>query len=62
MALLRDRIRPALYDFFGGRMEMHFAEYRRKALAHAQGRVLELKQSLPLVTGRALARKTETAS
>ena len=23
-------------------MEMHFAEYRRKALAHAQGRVLEI--------------------
>jgi ubiquinone/menaquinone biosynthesis C-methylase UbiE len=42
MALLRDRIRPALYDFFGGRMEKHFAEYRRKALAHAHGRVLEI--------------------
>jgi hypothetical protein len=36
MALLRDRIRPALYNFFGGRMERHFAEYRRKALARAQ--------------------------
>ena len=42
MALVRDRIRPALYDFFGGRMEKHFADYRRKALAHAQGRVLEI--------------------
>jgi ubiquinone/menaquinone biosynthesis C-methylase UbiE len=42
MAVLRDRIRPALYDFFGGRMEKHFAEHRRKALAHARGRVLEI--------------------
>jgi ubiquinone/menaquinone biosynthesis C-methylase UbiE len=42
MSLLRDRIRPALYDFFGGRMEKHFAGHRRKALAHAQGRVLEI--------------------
>src|SRR5438874_927092 len=42
MALMRDRIRPALYDFFGERMEKHFAEYRRKALAHARGRVLEI--------------------
>jgi ubiquinone/menaquinone biosynthesis C-methylase UbiE len=42
MRLLRDRIRPALYDFFGGRMEKHFAQHRRKALAHAQGRVLEI--------------------
>jgi ubiquinone/menaquinone biosynthesis C-methylase UbiE len=42
MALVRDRIRPALYDFFGGRMERHFAEYRRNALAHTHGRVLEI--------------------
>jgi len=42
MTLLRDRIRPALYDFFGARMEKHFAEHRREALAHAQGRVLEI--------------------
>jgi ubiquinone/menaquinone biosynthesis C-methylase UbiE len=42
MAFLRDRIRPALYDFFGGRMEKHFAEHRRKALVHARGRVLEI--------------------
>jgi len=42
MALVRDRIRPALYDFFGGKMEKHFADYRRKALVHARGRVLEI--------------------
>jgi ubiquinone/menaquinone biosynthesis C-methylase UbiE len=42
MSLVRDRIRPALYDFFGGRMEKHFAEHRRSALAHARGRVLEI--------------------
>jgi ubiquinone/menaquinone biosynthesis C-methylase UbiE len=42
MALVRDRIRPALYDFFGGRMEKHFADYRRASLAHARGRVLEI--------------------
>jgi SAM-dependent methyltransferase len=42
MALLRDRIRPALYDFFGQRMEKSFAEHRRKALASASGRVLEI--------------------
>ncbi len=42
MALFRDRIRPALYDFFGPRMEKHFAEHRRKALAQAHGRVLEI--------------------
>ncbi|HEX7312284.1 MAG TPA: hypothetical protein VF232_14010 [Gaiellaceae bacterium] len=64
MAPLRDRIRPALYDFFGGRMERHFAAYRRRALAHAQGRVLEIGGGTgfnvpyyprPLVAGRALA-------
>jgi ubiquinone/menaquinone biosynthesis C-methylase UbiE len=42
MPLVRDRIRPALYDFFGARMEKHFAEHRRRALAHARGRVLEI--------------------
>src|SRR4029450_12631703 len=42
MAPVRDRIRPALYDFFGGRMERHVAEYRRNALAHTHGRVLEI--------------------
>jgi ubiquinone/menaquinone biosynthesis C-methylase UbiE len=42
MALFRDRVRPALYDFFGERMEKHFAEHRRKALAQARGRVLEI--------------------
>jgi ubiquinone/menaquinone biosynthesis C-methylase UbiE len=42
MSLLRDRIRPALYDFFGEKMEKHFADFRRKALAHARGRVLEI--------------------
>jgi SAM-dependent methyltransferase len=42
MALLRDRIRPALYDYFGGRMEKHYFELRRNALAPARGRVLEI--------------------
>jgi ubiquinone/menaquinone biosynthesis C-methylase UbiE len=42
VALLRDWIRPALYDFFGERLEKHFAPQRRKALAHARGRVLEI--------------------
>jgi ubiquinone/menaquinone biosynthesis C-methylase UbiE len=42
MTFFRDRVRPALYDFFGGRMEKHFADHRRKALAHARGRVLEI--------------------
>jgi ubiquinone/menaquinone biosynthesis C-methylase UbiE len=42
MPLLRDRIRPALYDYFGGRMEKHFAELRRSTLAPAAGRVLEI--------------------
>jgi SAM-dependent methyltransferase len=42
MALLRDRIRPALYEFFGERLEKSFAEHRRKALADARGRVLEI--------------------
>jgi len=39
---MRDRIRPALYDFFAERMEKQFGAYRRKALAHARGRVLEI--------------------
>src|SRR3954463_7934247 len=42
MTFFRDRIRPALYDYFGGRMEEHFAEYRRNALARVRGRVLEI--------------------
>ena len=42
MTFLRDRIRPALYDFFGERLEKSFAEHRRKALAEARGRVLEI--------------------
>jgi ubiquinone/menaquinone biosynthesis C-methylase UbiE len=42
VSFIRDRIRPALYDFCGGRMEKHFAPHRRKALAHARGRVLEI--------------------
>jgi ubiquinone/menaquinone biosynthesis C-methylase UbiE len=42
MAFFRDRVRPALYDFCGGRMEKHFADHRRKALARASGRVLEI--------------------
>jgi len=42
MALLRDRIHPALYDFFGERMEKHFTELRRSVLMHARGRVLEI--------------------
>src|SRR3954454_20320156 len=41
MTFLRDRIRPALYDYLGGRMEEHFAAYRRNALAHVGGHVLE---------------------
>jgi SAM-dependent methyltransferase len=42
MAFFRDQIRPALYDYFGARMEEHFADYRRNALAHARGCVLEI--------------------
>jgi len=42
MAFFRDRVRPALYDVCGGRMEKHFADHRRKALAHARGTVLEI--------------------
>jgi SAM-dependent methyltransferase len=42
MALLQDRIRPALYDFFGERLEKSFAEHRRKTLRDAGGRVLEI--------------------
>src|SRR5712691_3405328 len=42
MTFLRDRIRPALYDFFGERLEKSFAEHRRKAIADASGRVLEI--------------------
>jgi ubiquinone/menaquinone biosynthesis C-methylase UbiE len=42
VALIRDRVRPAVFDFFAERMEKHFAEYRRTALAQARGRVLEI--------------------
>jgi SAM-dependent methyltransferase len=42
MTFLRDRVRPALYDFFGERLEKSFAEHRGKALADARGRVLEI--------------------
>src|SRR5262245_11471265 len=42
MAFFRDRFRPALYDFCGGRMEKYFVGHRRKALANARGRVLEI--------------------
>jgi ubiquinone/menaquinone biosynthesis C-methylase UbiE len=42
MGVLQHRIRPALYDFFGEHLEKSFAEHRRKALANASGRVLEI--------------------
>ena len=42
MAFIRDRFRPALYDFCGGRMEKHFVAHRRKALGHVRGRLLEI--------------------
>ena len=42
MALFHDRVWPALYDWLGKRAEKELAPYRRKALAHARGRVLEV--------------------
>jgi ubiquinone/menaquinone biosynthesis C-methylase UbiE len=42
MGRIKDRLGPALYDFFGRRLEKEFGEQRQAVLAHARGRVLEI--------------------
>ena len=42
VAIVRDRVHPGLYDFFGRLTERELAGRRRKLLANARGRVLEI--------------------
>ena len=42
MGLIKDKVGPALYDFFGRRLEKEFGDRRQAVLAHARGRVLEI--------------------